>query len=201
MVIWPGETKIQIERRRSMERGDKANNSTLHMGVHTGTHMDAPRHFIADGKTIDQMPFDITLGPARVIEILDPLAIKAEELKQHNIKRGERILFKTRNSPKFWQSDTFSTDCIYVTRGAARFLVDAGVKLVGIDSLSVGSPSDPDKTTPDTHQILLVAEIWIIEGLNLTGIDPGKYNLVCLPLKLIQTEGSPVRVVLQAISK
>jgi arylformamidase len=161
--------------------------------------MDAPRHFIANGKTIDQMPFDVTLGPARIIEIVDNVSVKAEELKQYNIKRGERILFKTRNSQRCWQTDTFITDFVYITRGASRLLADAGVRLVGIDYLSVGNPLDPDKTTPDTHQILLGAEIWLIEGLNLSGVSAGNYNLICLPIKLIQTEGSPVRAVLQPI--
>ena len=201
MIAFSAEPLLQLERRRSMARGHKANNTTIHMSVHTGTHMDSPRHFIADGKTIDQMPFDITLGQARVIEISDPVSVKAEELAQHNIKRGERILLKTRNSPKFWQTDTISGDFIYITRGAARFLVDAGVKLVGIDSLSVGSLDDPDQTTPDTHQILLGNETWIIEGLNLTGVSAGNYNLICLPLKLNDTEGSPVRAIIQPIGK
>ena len=124
-----------------------------------------------------------------------------EELAKHNIKRGERILLKTGNSPKFWQTDTISKDFIYITRGAARFLVDTGVKLVGVDSLSVGSLDDPDQTTPDTHQILLGNETWIIEGLNLTGVSAGNYNLICLPLKLNETEGSPVRAIIQPIGK
>ena len=195
MVVWPNDIKVQIERRVSMDRGDMCNNSSINMGVHTGTHM----HFIARGKSIDQLPFDVTVGPARVIEIKDKVSIKAEELKQHNIKRGERILFKTRNSPQCWQNDTFADDFVYITRGAAQFLVDAGVKLVGVDYLSVGSPSDPDKTTPDTHDILLGAEIWLIEGMNLTAISAGDYNLICLPLKLMNTEASPVRTILQPI--
>jgi arylformamidase len=197
MVVWPNDIKVQIERRVSMERGDMCNNSSISMGVHTGTHMDAPLHFIARGKSIDQLPFDVTVGPARVIEIKDKVSIKAEELKQHNIKRGERILFKTRNSPQCWQNDNFADDFVYITRGAAQFLVDAGVKLVGVDYLSVGSPFDPDQTTPDTHDILLGAEIWLIEGMNLTAISAGNYNLICLPLKLMDTEGSPVRAILQ----
>ena len=199
MIAFPSESQLQLERRHSMARGDRANNTTLHMSVHTGTHMDAPRHFIADGKTIDQMPFDITLGQARVIEIVDNVSIKAEELKQHNIKRGERILFKTRNSQKCWQTDTFVPDFVYITRGASHLLVDAGVRLVGIDYLSVGSPSDPDQTTPDTHQILLGAGLWLIEGLNLSAVSAGNYNLICLPLKLKDTEGSPVRAIIQPI--
>ena len=200
MAIWPGDIKIQIERRKSMERGDGANNSAIHFGVHTGTHMDAPRHFIAKGKSIDQLPLDTSVGLARVIEIKDTVSIKAEELKQYNIKRGERILFKTVNSPRCWQTDNFVNDFVFITRDAAQFLVDAGVILVGVDYLSVGSPLDPEKTLrPDTHQILLGAGLWLIEGMNLTEVKTGNYNLICLPLKLVDTEGSPVRVILQPI--
>ncbi len=200
MAIWPGDVTIKIERRRSMDRGDAANNSAISMGVHTGTHMDAPKHFIKDGKSIDKLPLETSVGPARVIEIKDKVSIKPDELKQHNIKKGERILFKTVNSPRCWQTDTFVNDFVFVTRDAAQFLVDAGVILVGVDYLSVGSPMDPEKTMrPDTHQILLGAGLYLIEGLNLTAVKAGDYNLVCLPLKLMDAEGSPVRAILQPL--
>ncbi len=199
MVVWPSDIKVQIEHRRSKLRKDGGTNSTINMGVHTGTHMDAPAHFFANGKSIDQMPFDITIGPARVIEITDKVSIKAEELKQYNIKRGERILFKTQNSQKCWRDDNFAADFIYITREAARLLADTGVRLVGIDYLSVGSSLDPDKSSPDTHQILLGAEIWLIEGLNLSAVKAGNYNLICVPLRLVQSDGSPVRPLLQPI--
>ena len=199
MVVWPGDIEVEIEQSHSMQRGDAVNNSSIRMGAHTGTHMDAPLHFIAKGKSIDQLPFDVSIGPARVIEITDKVSIKAEELKQHNIKHGERILFKTRNSPRCWQSDTFVNDFVYITRGAAQLLADVGVRLIGIDYLSVGSQLDSDKSTPDTHQILLGAEIWLIEGMNLSAISSGNYNLICLPLKLMNSEGSPVRVILQPV--
>ena len=201
MAIWPGDVTIKIERRRSMERGDAANNSAISLGVHTGTHMDAPKHFIKDGKSIDKLPLETSVGPARIIEIKDKISIKPEELKQHNIKKGERILFKTVNSPRCWQTDAFVNDFVFVTRDAAQFLVDAGVILVGVDYLSVGSPMDPEKTMrPDTHQILLGAGLYLIEGLNLTAIKAGDYNLICLPLKLMDAEGSPVRAILQPVS-
>ena len=201
MAIWPGDVTIKIERRRSMERGDAANNSAISLGVHTGTHMDAPKHFIKDGKSIDKLPLETSVGPARVIEIKDKISIKPEELKQHNIKKGERILFKTVNSPRCWQTDAFVNDFVFVTRDAAQFLVDAGVILVGVDYLFVGSPMDPDKAMrPDTHQILLGAGLYLIEGLNLTAVKAGDYNLVCLPLKLMDAEGSPVRAILQPVS-
>ena len=200
MAIWPGDVTIKIERRRSMDRGDAANNSAISLGVHTGTHMDAPKHFIKDGRSIDKLPLETSVGPARVIEIKDKISIKPEELKQHNIKKGERILFKTVNSPRCWQTDAFVNDFVFVTRDAAQFLVDAGVILVGVVYLSVGSPMDPDKAMrPDTHQILLGAGLYLIEGLNLTAVKAGDYNLICLPLKLLDAEGSPVRAILQPI--
>jgi arylformamidase len=200
MAIWPGDVTIKIERRRSMDRGDAANNSAISLGVHTGTHMDAPKHFIKDGRSIDKLPLETSVGPARVIEIKDKISIKPEELKQHNIKKGERILFKTANSPRCWQNDAFVNDFVFVTRDAAQFLVDVGVILVGVDYLSVGSPMDPEKAMrPDTHQILLGAGLYLIEGLNLTSVKAGDYNLVCLPLKLMDAEGSPVRAILQPI--
>ena len=199
MVVWPGDIKVEIIRRVSMDRGDICNNSSINMGVHTGTHMDAPLHFIAKGKSIDQLPIDVTVGHARVIEIKDKVSIKPEELKQYNIKRGERIIFKSFNSPRCWEIDKFADDFVYITKSAAQFLVDAGVKLVGVDYLSVGSPFDPEDGMKDVHDILLGAETWLIEGMNLEAVSAGNYNLICLPLKLINTEGSPVRVILQPI--
>ena len=192
MVVFAFENNMQIERRRSMERGDMGNNSTIHMGVHTGTHMDAPRHVFIDGIAIDKMPLDDAIGPARVIEIIDTEAIKAEELKQYKFKRGERILFKTRNSERCWKTDIFIPGFTYIAEDAAQLLADAHVKLVGIDYLSVGGPGA-------THRILLGAGIWLLEGLNLSAVGPGNYDLICLPLKLVQTEGSPVRAVLRPI--
>ncbi|MGP8079242.1 MAG: cyclase family protein [Dehalococcoidales bacterium] len=200
MAIWPGDVQLQIVHRSSMDSGAAANNSNIHLGVHTGTHMDAPKHFIKDGKSIDQLPLDTAVGPARVIEIKDKVSIKPAELKPYNIQRGERILFKTINSPRCWQTDDFVNDFVFITRDAAQFLVDAGVILIGIDYLSVGSPLDPERTIhPDTHQILLGAGLWLIEGLNLSSVKAGNYNLICLPLKLMNTEGSPVRAILQPL--
>jgi arylformamidase len=196
MVVWPGEIKVQIDRHLTIEHGDMVNASTIHMGVHTGTHMDAPRHFFTKSKSIDQMPIDDAIGPARVIEISDNEAIKPEELKQHNIQRGERILFKTKNSQRCWQTDKFVADYVYIARDAARLLADLEVRLIGVDYLSVGGSKQYPAAT---HQILLGAGIWLLEGLNLSGVSSGKYNLICLPLKLVQTDGSPVRAVLRPI--
>ena len=196
MVTWPGSATLQIERRRAIERGDSANVSNICMEVHTGTHMDAPLHFLDSHKSIDQMPFDAAIGPARVIEIRDTESIKPEELKQYNIQRGERILFKTQNSQTCWRTDTFVENFVYITKEAARLLADAGVRLIGIDYLSVGGFK---QDLVETHRTLLGAEIWLIEGLDLSGVSAGNYDLICLPLKLVQAEASPVRAVLRPI--
>ncbi|MFC1915595.1 cyclase family protein [Chloroflexota bacterium] len=198
MVTWPGHVAVQIERSNTIERGDSYNYSHMRMGVHTGTHMDAPLHFIDNRKSIDQMPLDTTIGPARVVEIRDTESIKPEELKPYRIQRGERILFKTRNSQTCWQTDTFIKDYVYITKEAARLLVDAGVRLIGIDYLAVGSFKKAQENV-ETHQMLLGAEIWLLEGLDLSGVSAGNYTLFCLPLRLVHTEGSPVRAVLRPI--
>jgi arylformamidase len=167
------------------------------MGAHSGTHIDAPLHFIAGGKSIDAMPFEVTVGRTRVIEINDAESIKPGELRQHRIQRGERILFKTGNSGRVWQSDSFIEDFVSISKEAARFLADRKVLLVGIDYLSVGSFK---RDGSEIHQTLLKAGIWIIEGLDLSKVIPGRYDLICLPLKLGQGEGAPARAIIRPIS-
>ena len=198
IVVYPNEDQFRIERRCDMERGDKSNNSSIHMGVHTATHMDAPRHGIAKGKSIDQMPLDAAIGLARVIEITDTEAIKPEELRKYKIQPGERILFKTLNSERCWQSDSYVSDAVYINGDAARLLADCGARLVGIDYLSVGGGTAFQQA--ETHDVLLGAGIWLLEGLDLSGVSAGDYNLICLPLRLVQAEGSPVRAVVQPIA-
>jgi arylformamidase len=200
MVVWPGMINLQLEHRLPKGRDGGGTITRIRMEAHTGTRLDAPQHFFAGRTTIDQMPLDAAIGPARVIEITDHKAIKPEELKRHNIRRGEKILFKTLNSQRCWQTNNFFTDYVYISREAASFLVDMGVSLVGIDYLSVDSPTPGDQNQPDTHQTLLGAEIWILEGLDLSSVSHGNYNLICLPLKLVKSDGSPVRAVLQPIS-
>ena len=192
MSVFAYEQKPRFERRAAMERGAMGNNSTIHMGIHTGTHLDAPRHGIIDGKTIDKMPLSDAIGPARVIEIKDTEAVKAHELKQYQFKRGEMVLFKTINSARCWKTNEFVPDFVYIATDAAQILADSGVKLVGIDYLSVGGP-------PETHKIFLGAGIWLLEGLDLSAAKAGNYNLLCLPLKLIGVEGSPVRAAIQPL--
>ena len=196
LVRWPGDPPVSIKRMKDIEQGDTANVSVISMGVHSGTHMDAPIHFIQEGKGIDHIPLDTAIGRARVIEIRDPGPIKPEELARHRIRRGERILFKTVNSSHVWQKDEFVEDFVFILDDAADFLVDRGVRLVGIDYLSVGSFKHDGSYV---HKTLLGGGIWIIEGLNLSNITPGNYDLICLPLRIIGGDGSPARAILRPL--
>jgi arylformamidase len=166
----------------------------MNMSAHTGTHMDAPRHFIAGGATMETLLIDAVMGPCRVIEIRDPVAITGTELETHGLKHGERILFKTRNSEHSWQTHDFDEDFVYITQEAARHITQHGVMTVGVDYLSVGGYK---KDGVETHVELLGAEVWIIEGLNLSGIKGGEYDLACLPLKLVGSDGAPARAALR----
>jgi arylformamidase len=196
MVHWPDNPPVLIEQVQGIERGNVANVSRLSLGVHTGTHMDAPIHFLRTGKGIDTMPLSATIGLARVIEIRDPESIKPEELRPHGIKRGERVLFKTRNSARCWHTDDFVEDFVYISQEAARYLAAQEVQTVGVDYLSVGGFF---KDSVETHHALLEAGIWIIEGLNLSNVVPGIYDLICLPLKIEGSDGAPSRAILRFV--
>jgi len=197
MVHWPGDPPFHIERALDQEKGDVATVSKMVLGVHTGTHMDAPLHFIRNARSIDTMPLDATMGRARVIEIQDPKSIRREELLRHAISAGERILFKTVNSDHAWDSDAFDENFVFIAQDGARYLAEQRVLCVGVDYLSVGGFREDG---PETHHALLEAGIWIIEGLNLKGIAPGEYELACLPLKLVGSEGAPARAILRGIA-
>jgi len=196
MVHWPDNPPVSIERMLDIEHGDLANVSKLSMGAHTGTHMDAPLHFFRTGKGIDTMPLTATIGRARVIEIRDPESIKPEELGSYQLRRGERILFKTRNSARCWQTDDFVEDFVYISQEAARYLAVQQIQTVGVDYLSVGGFF---KDGVETHYALLEAGIWIIEGLNLSNIAPGIVELICLPLKIEGSDGAPSRAILRVV--
>ena len=196
MVHWPDDPPVSIKRVQEMEHGDTANLSIITMGAHTGTHMDAPAHFIQQGEGVDKMPLDTTIGRARVIDINDPESIKPEELLSHQIRRGERILFKTRNSSYVWRNDEFAEDFVFISDEAARFLAESCVRTVGVDYLSVGSFK---RGGSHVHKILLGAGIWIIEGLDLSQVSAGNYELICLPLKLKEGDGAPARAILRRI--
>jgi arylformamidase len=196
MVHWPDNPPVQLERMLDIERGDVANVSKISMGSHTGTHMDAPLHFIRTGKGLDEMPLTAAIGRARVIGVHDPESVKPDELRPHGISQGERVLFKTRNSAQSWPSRAFMEDFVYVSQEAARHLAAQEVQTVGIDYLSVGGFY---KDGAETHRALLEAGIWVIEGLDLSQVEPGEYELICLPLKVEQSDGAPARAILRAI--
>ena len=196
MVHWPGDIPVAIEQTSSIERGDAANLSTMHMSAHTGTHMDAPRHFVQDGASIDAMPLEATNGPARVIAVAGE-AITAECLEGNGIQPGERILFKTRNSALCWKyGRCFLKNYVAIDPSGARYLAQQRVRALGIDYLSIG-PYGPEGA--ETHRILLGAGVWAIEGLDLSGVEAGSYELVCLPLKILNGDGAPARAMLRRL--
>jgi arylformamidase len=194
MVHWPDNPPVRIERQLDLDKGDVANVSMLSMGSHTGTHMDAPLHFIADGKSLHEMEVEATIGPARVIAIEDPVSVTVAELEDKEIAEGERILFRTRNSERTWASLPFDENFVYVSQEAARFLAARGVRVVGVDYLSVGGFKVDGV---ETHDALLRAGVWVIEGLDLSKVEPGDYELICLPLKIDRSDGAPARAILR----
>jgi len=194
MVHWPDNPEVKIDRMLDMDCGAHCNVSTLSMGSHTGTHMDAPLHFINKAIGMDKMPLDATIGPARVIEIRNPVCITPEELKPHKLKRGERVLFKTANSRKSWKTSAFDEHFVYINKEAGQLMAKLKIRTVGVDYLSVGGYK---KDGRETHQAILGGGIWIIEGLNLSKVKPGRYELVCLPLKMLNGDGAPARAILR----
>ncbi|MBA5871436.1 MAG: cyclase family protein [Nitrospira sp. CR2.1] len=194
MPHWPDNPPLRINRTMDLNCGDEATVSTLFMGSHTGTHMDAPLHFVKGGRAIHEMSLTATIGPAQVIQIHDPRAITLDELRRHVIRPGARVLFKTRNSLCRWGEQDFMEDFVYLTTEAARWLVQQRVRTVGIDYLSVGGYK---RNGPEVHHVLLEAQIWIIEGLDLSAAIPGFYDLICLPLNILQGDGAPARALLR----
>jgi arylformamidase len=197
MPTWPGDPACLIHQSVRMDQGAVCNLTHLNLSAHTATHMDAPRHFIADGKTMENLPLDAVIGPCRVLDLTQVTdQITAADLEPHAPQPGERLLFKTRNSSVSWAKDHFDTDFISIRQDASRFLVERGVGTIGIDYLSIGGYG---KDVVETHQILLGAEVWVIEGLNLAAVTPGAYQLICLPLNILGADGAPCRAVLQAM--
>ena len=195
LPVWPGNPEVDLSPVQSFPQGDEVTISKITLGAHTGTHMDAPLHFIQAGKTIDEVPLDIGLGRARVIEIANPEMILPNELEQHDIKADERVLFKTKNSGRdLWAKQDFTEDYVYISTEAGEYLAEKEVKLVGVDYVSVGGYQ---KNAPEVHRALLGGGVWIVEGLELSTISPGLYDLLCLPLKLRGLEAAPVRALLR----
>lgn len=198
MVKWPTDGPTLIKRTKDVDKGDPVTMSEFTMISHTGTHMDAPLHFIYGGATIDTMPLDQAIGPARVIEIKDREAVKPEELSKYNILKGERILFKTRNSERVYRTDEFTEDYVYISTEAAVFLAEKGIRVVGLDYISIGSFKLKTQVR-EAHQALLGKGVWVIEGLNFTGVSPGDYEMICLPIRLEKGDAGLARAIIRKV--
>jgi len=195
---WPGMPAPVLERWRSMDDGAANNVSRLDTHVHFGTHVDAPLHFVNDGFGMETVSLDAMLGPCVVIHLPDASEISAADLEASDIPAGtERLIIRTRNSA-LWDdlSQGFKTDFVALTPDAAGWVVDRGIRLVGIDYLSVERYKEPGRVT---HLTLLNAEVVLVEGLDLRGIEPGAYELICMPLKLKDCDGAPARVALREL--
>ncbi len=196
--VWPGSTGYLLTQTSCLENGDASMNSMLDMDVHVGTHVDAPCHFIPGAASSEALPLEALIGPARVALVEDAEVVTPELLSGLGLEPNvERLLLKTRNS-ELWEKgeSEFRSDFVALTADAARWLVDRGIVLIGIDYLSVQRFGDP----PLTHEILLRSGMVVLEGLNLAGAEPGRYELICLPLRLMGSDGAPARAVLRPLA-
>ncbi len=194
LPVWPGSTGFALEQTQSLASGDGTNETRLETNVHFGTHIDAPLHFIEDGCPVDQLPLHVMIGPAVVAWLPNCSAVTAVELEKLKLPdETTRLLLHTDNS-RLWANGEkcFYQNFVALTEDGARWVVDHGIDLIGIDYLSIQRFSDG----PSVHRILLENQTVILEGLNLNAVEPGRYDLVCLPLRLEGAEGAPARAVL-----
>jgi arylformamidase len=195
LPIWPGDPPLELEQFESMDKGGHNNVTKMSSCVHIGTHVDAPRHFLNDGRTVEQLPLDALTGPCYVAQLPDGIeAITAEVLDRTEItSEMKRVLFGTRNSHLWARGESkFQTDFVAITEDGAEWLVERSVRLVGVDYLSVAPYGD----SIPTHTILLKAGVVLVEGLNLSNVMRGFYDLYCLPLKIAGSDGAPARAIL-----
>ena len=192
MVSWPGDPQFETRDFKLIDKGDSSNILEMKMSSHAGTHIDAPAHFFKDALTVDKIPFDILIGKTQVIDFYENDEISKSDLEKYDLKGKERVLLKTKNS-SLYKKDGFQKDYVYLTDDAAGYLVKLGVKLIGIDYLSIQKYKDKESKV---HKILLSNNIVIVEALDLSKVPEGEYTLFCLPMKLIDTDGAPTRVIL-----
>ena len=193
LPTYPNNTPFSLEPIKRIARGDSSNVSTLHMSVHTGTHVDAPRHFFDEGAGTESLPLDLLMGRARVIEVDSRAGIAAEDLSGLDLSDDIRVLIKTHNS-RLWGSPEFHPDYVGVLESGAKHLVAHGIKVVGVDYLSVETFHNPGAPA---HHTLLGAGVIVIEGLDLRDVEAGIYDMICLPLRIVGSDGAPARVVLR----
>lgn len=194
LPVWPGDPAVKISLRASIADGATCNVSSIEMGAHSGTHIDAPSHFLAAGDSVESIPLETLLGPCVVYECLAAEMVEKEDLLRFDFTGETRVLLKTANS-LLWENGTtrFNKNFVSLSEGAAEYLLQQGVLLVGIDYLSIEGFYAKDNAV---HNLLLENKIVVLEGLNLSEVPEGHYELVCLPLKLVGCEGSPARVLL-----
>jgi arylformamidase len=194
-LVYPGNPPIAISAVQSIAAGNTANVSRLDLGSHTGTHVDAPLHFIAGGAGVDELPLDVLIGRARLIAVPhDAMAVGEAELRKHDLTGVTRLLIRTRNSLWLTSGDpTFHEDFTHVAPDGAAYLVSIGVRLVGVDYLSVEQFHSAEHRT---HRTLLDNGVVVVEGMVLSEPPPGDYDLYCLPLLLVGLDGAPARAVL-----
>jgi arylformamidase len=193
LPTYPGNTPFSLEAIKRISRGDSSNVSTVHMSAHCGTHVDAPRHFFDEAPGTEALPLEMLIGRVRVIEITSRKGVTAEALAATDLSEDVRVLIKTYNS-RLWGDPTFHADFIGVTESGAKHLVEHGVKVVGVDYLSVEEFKKPGAPA---HHVLLGGGTIVIEGLNLRDVEPGVYEMFCLPLCIVGSDGAPARVVLR----
>ncbi|NLO38458.1 MAG: cyclase family protein [Ruminiclostridium sp.] len=192
MTVWPGDEGALLERTASISRGSMVNVSRVHMGVHTGTHVDAPLHFIDGGKSIDELDVQLFTGWVRVVDVRHEKSIQPEQICSLPGEKNEAVFFRTSYSEKTLE-EPFDTEFTGLSFEAASFLLAQGVRVIGTDALSIEAYNSKDFPV---HYALLGNEVLIVEGLCLKGVAPGRYRYVCMPLLLKGSDGSPARVVL-----
>src|SRR5262245_49553497 len=194
--VFPGAPPFVLEGPSRIEDGDPYTLSRLVLGSHCGTHVDAPAHFIAGGATVDELPLEILMGKARVVELVGADEIRREDLEALDLSDDLRLLLKTRMSGQL-QKRVFQEDYTYLAPEAAEYLAQIGIKLVGIDYLSIEKFGSVDYPA---HRALLGAGVVIVEGLDLSDVEPGEYEMACLPLRVAGGDGAPARVLLRTRS-
>jgi arylformamidase len=191
---YPGNPPFELDAVKRIANGDSSNVSRMAIGTHTGTHVDAPLHFFPDGASADALSLDLLMGRARVVDLPRRGGISADDLAAAGLREDLRVLFKTPNSA-FWNNGgAFKPDYTHLTESAAKYLAEQGVKVVGVDYLSVEEFKKPGAPA---HRALLSQGVVIIEGLNLSDVEPGMYEMYCLPLRIAGADGAPARVVLR----
>jgi arylformamidase len=190
---YPGNPPFELQPIKRIASGDSSNVSRLVMGTHAGTHVDAPRHFFDEGIGADALSLELLIGRARVVDLPRRGGITAEDLAAAGLREDLRVLFKTPNSA-LWNGGGFRQEYTYLTESGAKYLAAQGVKVVGVDYLSV---EEFKKAGAPAHRALLSQGVVIIEGLNLSDVEPGMYEMYCLPLRVASADGAPARVVLK----